>query len=175
MKNFLLPWLDKNPLLKSLPNNPLNKLEQSSSFNTPDGGFLQNKAPMTPIPRMSVNPNAQKYKSELPMTKTPQISNTSRQNFSAPMSIAPKMSIIPQENSSFELPSFSDFQNQSFIPDPLKSFEPNYFSKENKKKPMLNFSTEQEKINKQNQKISNDYNAKRNAMYSFMADVQKND
>lgn len=153
MKNFLLPWLnkEKSPLV-NLPNNPINKLEQSSSFNTPDGGFLQNKAPMTPTPRMSVNPNAQKYKSELPMTKTPQISNTSRQNFSAPMSIAPKMSIIPQENSSFELPSFTDFQNQNFIPDPLKS-----------------------KINEKNKVISNNYNKKRNAMYSFMADVQKND
>lgn len=171
MKNFLLPWLDKNPLLKSLPNNPLNKLEQSSSFNTPDGGFLQNKAPMTPIPRMSVNPNAQKYKSELPMTKTPKISNTSRQNFSAPMSIAPKMSIIPQENSSFELPSFTDFQNQNFIPDPLKSFTPTY----NVNKTKLEIPREQSKINEKNKVISNNYNKKRNAMYSFMADVQKND
>ena len=172
MKNFLLPWLnkEKSPLV-NLPNNPINKLEQSSSFNTPDGGFLQNKAPMTPIPHMSENPNAQKYKSEPPMTKIPQISNTSRQNFSAPMSIAPKMSIIPQENSSFELPSFTDFQNQNFIPDPLKSFTPTY----NVNKPKLEIPREQSKINEKNKVISNNYNKKRNAMYSFMADVQKND
>lgn len=172
MKNFLLPWLDreKSPL-RTLPNNPINKLEQSSSFNTPDGGFLENKAPMTPISRMSVNPNAQKYKSEPPMTKIPQSSNTSRQTFSAPMSIAPKMSIALEGNNSFELPSFTDFQNQNFIPDPLKSFTPTY----NANKPKLEIPSEQSKINEKNKVISNDYNQKRNAMYSFMADVQKNE
>ena len=43
-------------MLTKLPNNPTEKLKRVSSANTPDGGFLQNKAPMTPIPRMTPIP-----------------------------------------------------------------------------------------------------------------------
>lgn len=126
MKNFLLPWLnvEKSPL-GTLPNNPLNKLEQSSSFNTPDGGFLHNKAPMTPIPRMS-----RVSKQNLPVSAPkPQ----------RPMSFAPVMlreqHSIPEQS---QLPSFTDFQNQNFIPDPLRGFTPTY----NTNKPKLEIPTE---------------------------------
>lgn len=165
MQNFLLPWLNKNPLLKNLPNNPLGKLEQISALNNPDGGFLQNKAPMTPIPQ-SIKPQTSAPMTPIPKNNAP-MSTISNQGF--PMSTVPNFT-IPQKAST--LPSFTDFQNQNFIPDPLKSFVPSYA---NQSKPKLEISSEQERINKQNQEINNEHNKKRNAMYSFMADVQKND
>ncbi|MDO4714005.1 MAG: hypothetical protein Q4B28_05175 [bacterium] len=74
MKNFLLPWLNKeNESLTKLPNNPLNKLQLSSSFNTPNGGFLGKKAPITPIPHtVPITPVPQTSTNPVPMTPVPQ-------------------------------------------------------------------------------------------------------
>lgn len=152
--NFLLPWLNKQSFLPKIPNNPLDKLKNSSSLNNPNGGFLEDTAPM------SIDPRYAKKPSTPPMSIAPKISRQ------APMSVMPKTT-----SQDFELPSFTDFQNQNFIPDPLKSFTPTY----NVNKTKLEIPREQSKINEKNKVISNNYNKKRNAMYSFMADVQKND
>ena len=158
--NFLLPRLNKtNDVLTKLPNNPTEKLKRVSSANTPDGGFLQNKAPMTPIPRMTQIPQRE---------QKPQSSVfLGGQHTRAPMN----------ERNPFQ--NFTDFKNQSTPIDPFQTTFPTYLNQNfpilKKEKPVLNIPTEQSNINKKNTQLWNDYNAKRNAMYSFMADVQKNE
>lgn len=138
IKNFLLPWLNKeNESIGSLPNNPTAKLEQVSSANTPDGGFLETKAPMTPIPRMS-------QITQKPMSQNPVF--LWGQHSIAPMSVAPKQESWNQIFQPFQFPkfdtltppSFQDFQtNPKQTTDPLMSQDPNY-------KPFLNIPTVQQ-------------------------------
>ena len=170
IKNFLLPWLNKeNESIGSLPNNPTNKLEQVSSANTPDGGFLETKAPMTPIPRMSQIPLK-------PMSQNPVL--LWGQHSIAPMSVAPKQESWNQIFQPFQFPkfdtltppSFQDFQtNTKQTTDPLMSQAPNY-------KPFLNIPTAQQ------QQAENDAVYKQNwinilkqykSVGDFIADVYK--
>ena len=170
IKNFLLPWLNKeNESIGSLPNNPTAKLEQVSSANTPDGGFLETKAPMAPIPRMSQIPLK-------PMSQNPVL--LWGQRSIAPMSVAPKQESWNQIFQPFQFPkfdtltppSFQDFQtNPKQTADPLMSQAPNY-------KPFLNIPTAQQ------QQAENDAVYKQNwinilkqykSVGDFIADVYK--
>ena len=170
IKNFLLPWLNKeNESIGSLPNNPTNKLEQISSANTPDGGFLETKAPMTPIPRMSQIP-------QKPMSQNPVL--LWGQHSIAPMSMAPKQESWNQIFQPFQFPkfdtltppSFQDFQtNPKQTADPLMSQAPNY-------KPFLDIPTAQQQQAENNEVYKqNGLNILRQykSVGDFIADVYK--